>query len=215
MEQLKFKIPFWDEPHQDKFEKGLTYDATYIGERFILVAVRKKDNLVQERLAEYSVSDKEKGAIQCFVDDDKNTLEIDSWKNPFECAMITGQYQHEWVPNWSEKLGVDDEIWEYSYSDTTAVIGHIFKVETMYYIDNKFTRPEVNIHPIDEKQFWDLLEVHKKDMIRELARGSDAYNESELKPFEEYKQWLENAPTKYKGVKHYKIKCPDLPAIKP
>ena len=52
-------------------------------------------------------------------------------------------------------------------------------------------------------------------MIRELARGSDVYKEADLKAFEEYKQWLEIAPTRYKNVKYYKIKCPDLPAIKP
>ena len=66
MERIKFQIPIWDEPHQDKFEKGITHEATYEGERFVLVAVRKKDDLVQEPLAEYSKSDKEKGNIQYF-----------------------------------------------------------------------------------------------------------------------------------------------------
>ena len=46
MERIKFKIPIWDEPHQDKFEKGMTHEAIYVGDRFVLVAVRKKDNLV-------------------------------------------------------------------------------------------------------------------------------------------------------------------------
>ena len=31
-------------------------------------------------------------------------------------------------------------------------------------------------HPIDEKQFWELLETHRQDMIRELTRG-DVYKE--------------------------------------
>ena len=44
MEQIKFKIPIWDEPFQDKFEKGLFHEATYVGDRFVLMAVRKKDN---------------------------------------------------------------------------------------------------------------------------------------------------------------------------
>jgi len=57
--------------------------------------------------------------------------------------------------------------------------------------------------------------VHKKDMIREIARGKDAYSEKEIKALQEYKDWLEIAPTKYRGVKHYKIECPDLPTIKP
>ena len=95
------------------------------------------------------------------------------------------------------------------------MIPHIFKTDTIYYKNGEFTRPKVHTHPIDEKQFWELLEVHRQDMIRELARGSDVYKEADLKAFEDYKQWLEIAPTRYKNVKHYKIKCPDLPAIKP
>ena len=70
MERIKFDIPIWDEPHQDKFEKGITHPAIYVGDRFVLVAVRKKDDLVQEPLAEYSKTDKEKGDIKFFVDDD-------------------------------------------------------------------------------------------------------------------------------------------------
>ena len=215
MEQIKFKIPIWDEPFQDKFEKGLFHEATYVGDRFVLMAVRKKDNLVQERLATYSKTDKEKGKIQFFVDDDKYTVEVDSWKNPFEAAVFTNQYKHEPMDDWREEIGVDDIVWEYNYDNDDPVIPHIYKVETIYYENGKFTRPEIQLHPLDEKQFWDLLGVHKQDMIRELARGTDVYSEKELKVFEEYKQWLETAPTKYKGVKHYKIECPDLPDIKP
>ena len=215
MERIKFDIPIWDEPHQDKFEKGITHPAIYVGDRFVMVAVRKKDDLVQEPLAEYSKTDKEKGDIKVFVDDDKYTVEIDSWKNPFVCAALTARYDHEPCPNWSEELGVDDEVWEYTYSDTHAVIPHIFKTDTFYYKNGEFTRPEVNLHPIDEKQFWENMETHKQDMIRELARGSDVYKQVDLDAIEKCRQWLETAPTRYKNVKHYKIKCPDFPAIKP
>lgn len=215
MERIKFDIPIWDEPHQDKFEKGITHPAIYVGDRFVLVAVRKKDDLVQEPLAEYSKTDKEKGDIKFFVDDDKYTVEIDSWKNPFVCAALTAKYDHEPCPNWSEELGVDDEVWEYTYSDTHAVIPHIFKTDTFYYKNGEFTRPKVHTHPIDEKQFWENMETHKQDMIRELARGSDVYKQVDLDAIEKCRQWLETAPTRYKNVKHYKIKCPDFPAIKP
>lgn len=215
MERINFQIPIWDEPHQDSFERGLTHPATYVGERFVLVAVRKKDDLVQEPLAEYSVSDKEKGQVQYFVDDDKYTVEIDSWTDTFVCAALTAKYEHEPCPNWSEELGVDDEVWEYSYSDTHAVIPHIFKTDTFYYKNGEFTRPEVNSHPIDHRQFWDLLEVHRQDMIRELARGTDVYSQAELDKIEQCRQWLETAPTRYSNVRHYKIRCPDFPRIKP
>ena len=90
MERIKFDI-HPGRTHQDKFEKELFHEATYVGDRFVLMAVRKKDDLVQERLAEYSKTDKEKGDIKFFVDDDKYTVEIDSWKNPFVCAALTAQ----------------------------------------------------------------------------------------------------------------------------
>ena len=89
------------------------------------MAVRKKDNLVQERLATYSKTDKEKGKIPYFVDDDKYTVEIDSWTNTFEAALFTNQYRHDPMPDWREEIGVDDRVWEYNYDNDDPVIPHI------------------------------------------------------------------------------------------
>ena len=75
-----------------------------------------------------------------------------------------------------------------------TVIPTFLKQIPIYYENGKFTPSKYNYIPIDEKQFWENLETHKQDMIRELARGTDVYSEKELKVFEEYKQWLEIAP---------------------
>ena len=93
------------------------------------MAVRKKDNLVQERLATYSKTDKEKGKIQFFVDDDKYTVEIDSWKNPFCAAALTSNINTNPMDDWREEIGVDDIVWEYNY-DNDDRDTHIFKTDT-------------------------------------------------------------------------------------
>ena len=85
------------------------------------------------------------------------------------------------LSNWSEKLGVDDEVWEYTYSDTNAVIPHIFKTDS-FITRMRIRTSQKRTHPIDEKQFWNFLEVHRQDMIRESCREvRDVYKEAPSK----------------------------------
>lgn len=217
--KIKFTILVNDEPYVDSFVQNKTAEAYYTGLRYVKVEYDTSSGLVKHIVSQGdSLHDLD--SITVYPEEGHQHLVIDGNANPWEASYLTADYEHDQVPVYEEDLGVTDdngnpEIYRYTYSEEGSMIQNIYIPNDLKYIDGKFVKPRVRLHMVKRENYFNRLQSHIEMCDTEFARGRSVYNENELQEILKYKAWLESCTAKYKNIKHWKIKWPDLPVIKP
>jgi len=215
--KIKFTIQLNDEPYVDSFTKNKTADAYYTGLRYVKVEYAKTSGLIKH-IVSHGDTIEDLNALTVYPEEGHEHLIIDGNENPWEASYLTADYEHDQVPTYDEDLGTLDEegnpeIYHYEYSKEGSVLLNIYIPNDLKYVNGKFFKPKVRLHMVNNENYKNEIRLHLEMCDREMSRK--VYNEEELQVLAKYKSWLENCTSKYKGIKHWKIKWPVLPPIKP
>ena len=211
---VNFDIPMPNEPYVDDFSDGNTHAAVYKGDRFIKVERRISDGMLGAIVDE--------AATEAELTDVVNPREgwthhvMDAETNPLQVAYLNGMYTTGDVADYTEDLGTTDEngdaeSWTYYYNDETGCIGQIYLHGTLRYVDGAYVGPDFRAHAVSRESFLETVPNQSAMIQAEIDSGK--YSAEKVTELTAYKTWLENVPTKYANVKHWKIPFPPYPEV--
>ena len=211
---VNFDIPMPNEPYVNDFSNGNTQSATFKGARYWKVEKSDSDGTIGAVIAD--------GDTEAELDNGVPAREgtsfhvIDAQQNPLQAAYITGMYETGDVADYQEDIGTTDsegnaETWTYYWNDETGCISQIYLHGTLKFDGTNYTGPDFRSHAIPDDSFNDTYANQKAIIQAEIDGGS--HPAEKVTELEAYITWLDNAPTKYAGIKHWKIPFPAFPEI--
>ena len=144
---------------------------------------------------------------------------IDATANPFEAAFITGDYTTGAVAAYEESLGTNDddgnpETRSYTWQEN-SLLAQIYLHGTMKYTDGAFVRPQMRTHALTRQMFLDSLGPLADGLQANLdADTADPkYTAAQRQAVVDHKAYVDNIPTKYAAVDHWKIPFKPMPQV--
>lgn len=222
MIRQSFTIPMPNQPYVDDFSNGTTHPATYTGHRYLTFQYHKDTGLVAN-LINAGDTMEELGAYDAPLMENHLPITIDATEKPLLAAYLTGEYETGEVADYTEDLGTTDadgnaETWTYYWQDDKGVLAQIYRRESTYYkeVDGvmTFVGPEFRSHILSRDSFLESVANQVVSIDTELSRTDGVYNDEEKAAILAHKEWLQNVPTKYADVDHWKITFPQSPDFK-
>lgn len=205
--EKQFLIEYPDEPYKDTFELKNTVSATYNGFRYIILAIRESDSVV-DYVAARSDDQSDLNLKDYEGVPDKKHIILDAESNPWVAAFLTCDYVITGdMPDYKFDR-YDGSSWTHAYSKD-SMLNEIFLPETMTYDFNTktFSKPDVATHPLSREQFFDGLPGYI-EAAKLAIKTNKNYSVEEIKILEDHIKWAENLPTTYQNVDHWKIDWP-------
>jgi hypothetical protein len=139
----------------------------------------------------------------------KSYTVLDATVNTFEAAYVTGMYDTGAVAPFTCELGTLDaagqpETWEYVWDQYTGMIAQQYFGLDLKFENGAYVRPRFRVHALTRQSFLDSMAVQAANIGRALETNENISDANRTK-LETYKTWLENIPTKYADVNHWKI----------
>lgn len=203
-----FTIPLADEPYLDTVTANKSHPGTYTGPKYLKISVDAITKYV-ERVVAGADSLDAINEILVPQEEGKTIHILDANTNTFEAAYLTGLYTTGLVPNYVETLPtVDDEgnpeTWEYGWDDNTGMIQQQYYNLDLKFVNGAFVKPRFRIHALTRSSFLASMELQITNITNALANNDTLTDEAKAQ-LETYKTWLQNLPTKYANVSHWKI----------
>ena len=211
---VNFDIAMPNEPYVDDFSDGNTHPAVYKGPKFLKVEKRDSDGLLCAVIADGDTEAELENGIPAREGTSYHV--VDAEVNPLQASYLNGFYTTGEVADYEENIGTTDadgnaETWTYYWNDDTGVIGQIYLADTLKVVNGAFQGPDFRAHAIPAESFWETIPNQKQALQIELDSGN--LDETKTAAVNEYITWLDNAETKYAGVKHWKIPFPSFPEV--
>lgn len=197
-----FEFLLTDEPYKTTTALGKKVQATYDGPRFLVARKENETSIVTDVVAAYDVF--EEIDLSKFVEEGNTFFVIDAAQNPFEAAYLTDMYTYSEIPPYEETLPTG-EVWRFVY-DSAGAIDQVYKNIDLKHTAEGFVGPGFIEHSLTRESILNPLADTAKS-VREALLVNDFTDEERAK-LENYATWLEEAPTTYKDVDHWKITFP-------
>ena len=212
-----FTIAVPNEPFVNDFSDGIEQAATYNGDRWIKFQYDATTGVIKNVIGNGDTQED-------MTENEGPCMEghlpgiIDAQAHPLHAAMITRWYDSGEKADYSEDLGTTDadgnaETWEHVWIDGQGLLGQIWDLETIKYVDNAIVAPTFKEHGNTEEMFTESLTNMIANCKAELAR-TDVYTTDEAAAITAHKTMLEGISTKYDGVSFWKIPFPASPDFK-
>ena len=199
-----FKIS--DEPYKTTTNLNQTVDAIYLGPRFLALCVHTPTGEIRY-VARAGETEADLQMNQ-LVDDDPETefIVLDASVKTFEAAYLTGNYEHDPIPDYVEQL---PNAGTYTYIWAGGGISQNYYGQDMFYRDGEFTTPRFREHAVTRESVFEGSKIVAKRIGDSL--GQNDYTAEERAELEAYRDWLNNLETTYQDVDHWKIPFPANP----
>jgi hypothetical protein len=199
-----FKIS--DEPYKTTTNLNKTVDAIYIGPRFLALCVHMPSGEI--RYVARSGETEADLEMSHLVDEDPETefIVLDASTKTFEAAYLTGNYEHDALPEYEEQLPNSGT---YTYSWAGGAINQNYYGQDLFYRDGEFTTPRFREHAVTRESVFQGSKIVANNITSSLAVND--YTSEERAALEEYRDWLNNLETTYAEVDHWKIPFPNNP----
>jgi hypothetical protein len=204
---MNFNVPITDEPYTSSTSENKTVAAEYYGAPYIVIGVDPSNSAVMsvDREAEEAMDMSE------FEDDvlEFHLIAVNE-SNVLAVAKLTHQFTSE-ASEYTESLN-DDETYTYPY-DANNVFNDVYNNDHLTYDADSgaFTMPGFLTHGVSTEDFWTSITERKEEF--KVIQAAGTLNEDQQTAVDAYVDWMENAPTKYDGVAHYKIPFPNSPEV--
>jgi hypothetical protein len=205
-----FNIVLADEPYVDTTALNKTYPATYTGPKYIKVQIDIESGYAEKVI--FGTDDlSEMTSFEGYAKEPGKTYTvIDATVNPFEAAYMTGMYDTGVVEDYSEDIGTTDEegnpeTWNYVWEDNRGMISQQYMGLDLKFVSGAWVRPRFRVHALTRESFLASMTVQINAITAALAKADSTLTDADKAKLETYKTWLQNIPTKYAGVKHWKI----------
>ena len=98
-------------------------------------------------------------------------------------------------------------------ADANNVFNDVYNNDRLTYDADSgaFTMPGFLTHGVSTEDFWTSITERKEEF--KVIQADGTLNEDQQTAVDAYVDWMENAPTKYDGVAHWKIPFPNSPEI--
>lgn len=203
-----FTIPLADEPYVDTVALNNSHAATYTGPRYLKIMVDSATKYVERVVAGADTLDvitatnvpSEEGKVVHILDANTYT---------FEAAYLTGLYTTGVTENYTETLPTLDaagnpETFTYGWDDNTGMIAQQYYNIDLKFMNGAFVKPRMRVHALSRESFLTSMQLQITNITNALA-NNDTLTDAARTQLETYKTWLQNLPTKYANVKHWKI----------
>lgn len=203
-----FSIPLADEPYVDTAALNKSHPATYVGPRYLKVAIDSATKYVERVVSGADTMD-EINAINVPLEDGKTYHVLDANTYTFEAAYLTGMYNTGVTENYTETLPTTDaegnpETWTYGWDDNTGMIAQQYYNIDLKFVNGAFVRPRFRVHALTRESFMQSMQLQITNITNALENNETLTDEAR-EQLETYRTWLQNLPTKYANVKHWKI----------
>lgn len=198
-----FVLP--DEPYKTTTDLNISVNATYTGPRYVVARVENSSKTVNGVV---HGSDKlEDINLEQFIEEGHTFFIIDADVNTLEASYLTGQYEHEEIPDPTFDLPNGLPSYTYHYSDSQALAQIHYNFDLKYDATTKtFTKPRYRTHALTRESVFESCRNNAKT-IRESLAAND-YTPEDKTALENYAEWLDNLETICEGVDHWKIVFP-------
>ena len=203
-----FTIPLTDEPYVDTTALNKTHAAVYTGNRYLKIVIDSETKYVERVVA---AGDTLVEINNIFVAQEPGKIYdiLDANTHAFEAAYLTGMYDTGVVENYIETLPTTDaegaaETWEYGWDDNTGMLLQQYVGRDLKFVNGAFVRPRFRVHALTRESFMQSMQQQISNINAALENNTTLTEESRAQ-LAAYVTWLENLPTKYANVKHWKI----------
>jgi hypothetical protein len=203
-----FTIPLADEPYVDTTALNKTHAAAYTGNRYLKIVIDSETKYVERIVAAADTLDDINNAF--VAQEPGKTYEIlDANTHTFEAAYLTGMYDTGVTENYTETLStVDaegaDETWSYTWEDNTGMILQQYVGRDLKFVNGAYVRPRFRTHALTRESFMQSMQQQISN-INAALENNTTLTEETREQLAAYVTWLENLPTKYANIKHWKI----------
>jgi len=203
-----FTIPLADEPYVDTTALNKTHAAAYTGNRYLKIVIDSETKYVERVVAAADTLDDINNAF--VAQESGKTYEIlDANTHTFEAAYLTGMYDTGVTENYTETLStVDaegaDETWSYTWEDNTGMILQQYVGRDLKFVNGAYVRPRFRTHALTRESFMQSMQQQISN-INAALENNTTLTEETREQLAAYVTWLENLPTKYANIKHWKI----------
>lgn len=203
-----FNIPLTDEPYVDTTAVNKSHAATYNGHRYLKIVIDSETNYVERVvIAGDNLDDINNAVIP--LEPNKNYHVLDANTYPFEAAYLTGQYDTGVTENYTETLPTTDaegnpETWTYGWDDNNGMILQQYIGRDLKFVGGAFVQPRFRVHALTRESFMQSMQQQITFMTDALENNNSLSDEVRSQ-LETYVAFLQNIPTKYAAVKHWKI----------
>jgi hypothetical protein len=203
-----FTIPLADEPYVDTTALNKTHAAAYTGNRYLKIVIDSETKYVERVVAAADTLDDINNAF--VAQEPGKTYEIlDANTHTFEAAYLTGMYDTGVTENYTETLStVDaegaDETWSYTWEDNTGMILQQYVGRDLKFVNGAYVRPRFRTHALTRESFMQSMQQQISN-INAALENNTTLTEETREQLAVYVAWLENLPTKYANIKHWKI----------
>jgi hypothetical protein len=203
-----FTIPLADEPYVDTTALNKTHAAAYTGNRYLKIVIDSETKYVERVVAAADTLDDINNAF--VAQEPGKTYEIlDANTHTFEAAYLTGMYDTGVTENYTETLStVDaegaDETWSYTWEDNTGMILQQYVGRDLKFVNGTYVRPRFRTHALTRESFMQSMQQQISN-INAALENNTTLTEETREQLAAYVTWLENLPTKYANIKHWKI----------
>lgn len=202
-----FTFKLSDEPYKTTTDLNNTVDAIYEGPRFLALCVHMPSGEI--RYVARAGDTEDVLDMASLVDDDPETefIVLDAEEKTFEAAYITGDYQHDPIPDYEYELPNGKK---YVYMFAGGGIAQNYYGQDMFYRDGEFTMPRFREHAVTRESVFQGAQ-NTIDMINK-SLGENDYTTQERADIEEYKAFLESlSGPEYANIDHWKFPFPSNP----
>jgi uncharacterized protein (UPF0305 family) len=203
-----FTIPLADEPYVDTTALNKTHAAAYTGNRYLKIVIDSETKYVERIVA---AADTLNDINNAFVAQEPGkTYEIlDANTHTFEAAYLTGMYDTGVTENYTETLPTKDaegadETWSYTWEDNTGMILQQYAGRDLKFVNGAYVRPRFRTHALTRESFMQSMQQQISN-INAALENNTTLTEETREQLAAYVTWLENLPTKYANIKHWKI----------
>jgi hypothetical protein len=203
-----FTIPLADEPYVDTTALNKTHAAAYTGNRYLKIVIDSETKYVERIVAAADTLDDINNAF--VAQEPGKTYEIlDANTHTFEAAYLTGMYDTGVTENYTETLSTVDaeganETWSYTWEDNTGMILQQYVGRDLKFVNGAYVRPRFRTHALTRESFMQSMQQQISN-INAALENNTTLTEETREQLAAYVTWLENLPTKYANIKHWKI----------
>ena len=190
--QFEFNVP--DEPFKTTYELGKTHTVTYTEARYIVVGILPDTKIID--YTETTHDNVEDINLGDYVSDKHTFHIIDAYDHLLEACILTQQYSHEPIDDYTEDLPNGD-VYEYSYG--SKIFSNIYNSNELTYDHTTQTFGTLEkVTPVtNNKTFWETLD----NRISEIEKDSDiGVHDGANQPLNEYLEALKNLKIEFSEV---------------